>query len=167
LLIYPEAKQFYFGSLVKWPVCNSNLPSVVWACYTIEQGAQAMLRKGLLIVLAVVVSFGLTGIAGYLIYANSAGRSEANLSLLVRFAVNPIIAILVGVLVGYLSKDHPVLVGGLGLLPWAVMLLASPHKPTSLAGWAGWFSPLVLWLPLSAAIAWWTWRFSHRKITTG
>lgn len=121
-----------------------------------------MLRKALLTVLAVVVSFGLTGIAGYLIYANSAGTSEANLSLVIRFAISPIIAILVGILVGYLSKDHPVLVGGLGLLPWTVMLLASPHRPTSLSAWASWLSPLVFWLPLSVAAAWWMWRFSHR-----
>lgn len=84
-----------------------------------------MLRKALLIVLAIVVSFGLTGIAGYLMYANSANTSEATLSLVIRFAINPIIAILVGMLVGYLSKDQPALVGLLGLLPWAVMLLAS------------------------------------------
>ena len=121
-----------------------------------------MLRNGLLIVLAVVVSFALTGVAGYLIYANSAGRSEADLSLLVRVAVNPIIALLVGILVGCFNKDHPVLVGGLGLLPWAVMLLASPHKPTSLSDWVSWLSPLVFWLPLSVAAAWWMWRFSHR-----
>lgn len=121
-----------------------------------------MLRKALLIVLAIVVSFGLTGIAGYLMYANSANTSEATLSLVIRFAINPIIAILVGMLVGYLSKDQPALVGLLGLLPWAVMLLASPHRPTSLFAWANWLSPLVFWLPLSVAAACWMWRFSHR-----
>lgn len=123
-----------------------------------------MLRKALLVLLAVVVSFGLTGIAGYLLYASRA--TDANLSLMVRFAVNPLIAILVGVLVGYLSKDHSALVGGLGLLPWTVMLLASPHRPTSLVQWICWFLPLVFWLPLSATCASWMSRFCHR-ISTG
>ena len=121
-----------------------------------------MLRKALLVVLAIVVSFGLTGIAGYLIFANSAGTSEANLSFVVRFAINPVIAILVGIVVGYLSTDHPALVESLGLLPWTVMLLASPHKPPSFSAWAGWLLPLVLWLPLSSAAAWLMWRFTRR-----
>lgn len=126
-----------------------------------------MLRKALLVVLAVVMSFGLAGIAGYLILANSAGTTEANLSSVVRFAINPIIGIVVGTLVGYLSKDHPALVDGLGLLPWTVMLLASPHKPTSLSAWAGWLLPLVFWLPLSAAAAWLMWRSSRRTNRAG
>ena len=121
-----------------------------------------MLRKTLLIVLAVLVSFALTGIVGYLISANSASRSEANLSLVVRFAISPIIAILIAVLVGFLSKDHAVLTAVLGLLPWTVMSLASPHKPTSLSAWAGWLAPLVVCLPLAATSAWIAWRYRCR-----
>ena len=121
-----------------------------------------MLRKTLLVILAVAVSFGLTAFAGYVVYSNSADTAETNLSLVVRFAINPIIAVLIGALVGRLSKDHPALVAVLGLAPWTMMLLASPHKPTSLSAWAGWFSPLVICLPLSAAVARWTWRYSHQ-----
>jgi len=121
-----------------------------------------MLRKALLFVLAVAVSFGLTAFSGYLVYANSVGASEANLSVVVRFAASPIIAILIGVLVGFLSKDHPVLIAVLGLLPWTVMSLASPHKPTSLSAWAGWLAPLAIYLPLAATAAWVAWRYRCR-----
>jgi hypothetical protein len=117
---------------VKSPVNDSNLSSAACPCYTIQQ-EQIMLRKVLLVVLAVPVSFGLTALSGYLVYANSPGVSEAKLSLVVRFAISPIIAILIGTLVGFLNKDHPVLIAVLGLLPWTVMFLASPQKPTSLS----------------------------------
>ena len=118
-----------------------------------------MLRKTLLIVLAVLVSVALTGIAGYLINANSASRSEANFSLVVRFVISPIIAILIGILVGFLSKDHAVLTAVLGLLPWTVVLLGTPHKPTSLAAWAGWLAPPVIYVALAATAALLAWRY--------
>ena len=121
-----------------------------------------MLRKAILFVLAVAVSFGLTAFSGYLVYASSAGRSEANLSLVVRFAISPIIAILIGILVGFLSKDHPVLTAVLGLLPWTIMFLASPHKPTSLSAWAGWLAPPLICVPLAATAAWMAWRYRCR-----
>jgi hypothetical protein len=121
-----------------------------------------MLRKGVLLLLAVAVSFGLTAFSGYVVYANSAGTSEANLSLVVRFAISPIIAILIGIFVGFLSKDRPVLIAVLGSLPWTFMFLASPHKPTSLSAWAGWLAPLVIYLPLAATTAWMAWRYRCR-----
>ena len=124
-----------------------------------------MLRKGVLIVLAVAVSFGLTALSGYFIYANSACTSEATLSLVVRFAISPIIAILIGVLVGFLSKDRPMLIALMGLLPWTGMLIASPHKPTSLSAWAGWLAPLVIYLPLAATAA--CLAFRYRSRTSG
>jgi hypothetical protein len=117
-----------------------------------------MLRKVLLVVLAVPVSFGLTVLSSYLVYANSAGTSEAKLSLVVRFAISPIIAALIGTLVGFLSKDHPTLITVLSLLPWTVFL-ASPQEPTSLSAWAGWLSPVVIYLLLAAAAARVAWRY--------
>ena len=118
-----------------------------------------MLRKVLLVVLAVPVSFGLTALSGYLVSANSASISEAKLSLVVRFAISPIIAVLIGTVIGFLSKDHPVLITVLGLMPWTVMFLASPQKPTSLSVWAGWLSPVVIYLLLAAAAARVAWRY--------
>lgn len=121
-----------------------------------------MLRKTVLIVLAVAVSFGLTAFSGYLVYGNSAARSEASLSLVVRFAISPAIAILIGILLGLLSKDHPVLIAVLGLLPWTLVFLASKHKPTSLSAWAGWLVPVIAYLPLAAIAAWMDRRFRCR-----
>jgi len=124
-----------------------------------------MLRKALLLVLAVAVSYVLTALDGYLLYANSAGTSEATLSFVVRFATSPITAILIVVLVGFLSKDRPVLIAVLGLLPWTFMFLASPHKPTSLSAWAVWLSPLVVYPLFTAAAAWLAWRYRQRALS--
>ena len=48
-----------------------------------------MLRRVLLVVLATVVSYVLTACSGYILYTISEGRSEAHLSLMVRFLFNP------------------------------------------------------------------------------
>lgn len=112
-----------------------------------------MLRQLLLVIIAVVLSYGLTALAGYILYATSEGRSETHLSILIRFVISPITAVLIGTLVGLLSKDHPVPTSILGLAPWTIMLLSSPHMPTSVSGWANWLSPLVVYLPLGAAAA--------------
>lgn len=122
-----------------------------------------MLRNSLIVIMAVAVSFGFTALAGYLVYATSAGSREANLSIVVRFAINPMIGILIGALAGRLSKDHPVSVAALGLAPWTMMLLASPQKPTSPLGWAIWLFPVVICLPLSAAAALCIWRYTHQN----
>ena len=48
-----------------------------------------MLRRVLLVVMATVVSYVLTACSGYILYTISDGRSEAHLSLMVRFLFNP------------------------------------------------------------------------------
>jgi hypothetical protein len=80
----------------------------------------------------------------------------------IRFAISPIIVVLIGAVVGFLSKDHPVLITVLGMSPWTVMLLASPHRPTTFSAWAFWFSPLFVYLPLAATAAWLPWRCRSR-----
>jgi hypothetical protein len=107
-----------------------------------------MLRRFLLVLMAAIVSFGLTAIAGYVLYINSGGRSEAYLSSLVRIFLDPLIAALVGVLVGILSKDRAVPVTILGLLPWALVLLLGAFEPLSAYGLMREAAALVL-LPLS------------------
>jgi hypothetical protein len=120
-----------------------------------------MLRKVLLVVMAVVTSYGLTALAGYVLYMNSAGRSEGQLSTMVRFVINPVIAVLIGCLVGLLSKDHPIATSIVGLAPWAIMLL-SPYKPTSISGWADWLVPILVHIPLGATAAGFTWRYRRK-----
>lgn len=108
-----------------------------------------MLRRILLIVMTIVASYSLTGIGGYMIYALSAGRSEAQLSLFVRFIFSPIIALLLGALIGFLSKDHPAIVLIVGLAPWAIMLHGTSGGAT-FSGWLKWIGPVLIYLVLGA-----------------
>jgi len=119
-----------------------------------------MLRKALLVLSAVAVSYVLTALAGYALYLISEGRSEAHLSILARFIINPLIAVLIGSLVGFLSKDRPILMAIVGLAPWAVML-QSPYKPVSVSGWISWLSPILIFVPLGATVAACAWRYRH------
>ena len=112
-----------------------------------------MLRKSLLVIMAAVLSYVLTALAAYVLYLNSEGRSEALLSIWVRYVISPIIAMLIGTLIGLLSKEHSIAISILGLMPWTIMLLSGPQKPASVAGWASWLLPLILYLPLGAAAA--------------
>jgi hypothetical protein len=108
-----------------------------------------MLPRILLVVMAIFVSYSLTGISGYLIYTLSQGRSETQLSLIVRFILNPVIALAVGASVGLLSKDHPALVSIVGLAPWAVILHGSSSGGVIL-GWFMWVAPILIYLALGA-----------------
>ena len=117
-----------------------------------------MTRKALLVLSAVAVSYGLTAFTGYALYLISGGRNEAHLSILVRFIFNPLIAVLIGSLVGVLSKDRPILTTIFGLAPWAVMM-QSPYKPVSSWGWINWLSPILILIPLGATVAVCAWRY--------
>jgi hypothetical protein len=122
-----------------------------------------MLRKVLLVLTAVVVSYVLTALAGYILYSSSEGRSEANLSMVIRFTVSPLIFMLIGSLVGFLSKDHPVPTSIVGLAPMAILLLSSPNKPVSLSGWLSWLAPILFYMPLGATAAVFAWRYRHKS----
>jgi hypothetical protein len=115
-----------------------------------QVGEESMLRKILLVVMAVVTSFALTACSGYVLYTLSEGRSEGHLSLMIRFIFNPAIAVLVGVLVGLLSKDHPALTSILGLVPWVLMLLHGSGNRGALLAWIG---RILVYLALAAGSA--------------
>jgi hypothetical protein len=106
-----------------------------------------------LVLMAVVISYGLTAFAGYILYASSEGWSEAHLSIVIRFIASPLIAVLIGSLVGFLSKDRPIPTIIIGLVPWTIMLLSSPNKPVSISGWLSWLAPILVYLPLGATAA--------------
>ncbi len=101
-----------------------------------------MLRRVLLVVMATVVSYVLTACSGYVLYTISEGRSEAHLSLMVRFLFNSLIALAVGVLVGLLSSDHPALTSVVGLTPWALML-RGPGRGGSVSGLRAWLGGML------------------------
>jgi hypothetical protein len=121
-----------------------------------------MLRKLLLVLMTVFVSFALTALAGYILYTSSAGQSEARLSTIVNFLTSPLIALLIGGLVGFLSEDRPIPTLIIGLVPWTIMLLSGPNKPASISGWLGWLLPVLVYIPLGAATAEFVWRIRHK-----
>jgi hypothetical protein len=83
-------------------------------------------------ILAIFVSFALTGASAYILSTLSGNRSEAELSTLVRFFFSPLIAAMTGALVGAFSADRPLYSTIVGLAPWALMFLASPKRPNDL-----------------------------------
>ncbi len=119
-----------------------------------------MLRKVVLVVMAVVTSFAFTALSGYILYTISKGRSEGHLSLLILFIFNPAIAVLVGVLVGLLSKVHPALTSTVGLVPWVLMLLHGSGSGLTLLAWIG---RILVYLVLAAGSAELIWRFRHGR----
>jgi len=121
-----------------------------------------MLRKLLLVLMTVFVSFALTALAGYILYASSARQSEARLSTIVNFLASPLILLLIGWLVGLLSEDRPIPTLIIGLVPWTIMLLSGPNKPASISGWLGWLLPVLVYMPLGAATAEFAWRIRHK-----
>jgi len=121
-----------------------------------------MLRRVLLVVLATVVSYVLTACSGYILYTISEGRSEAHLSLMVRFLFNPLIALAVGVLVGLLSSDHPALTSVVGLTPWALML-RGPGRGGSVSGLRAWLGGMLVYFALGAVAAAFAWQLRHKS----
>jgi hypothetical protein len=121
-----------------------------------------MLRKLLLVLMTVIVSFALTAFAGYILYASSGEQSEARLSTIVILLISPLIALLIGGLVGFLSEDHPIPTLIIGLAPWTLLLLSGPNKPASISGWLGWLLPVLVYIPVGAATAEYAWRIRHK-----
>jgi hypothetical protein len=117
-----------------------------------------MLRKILLAIVAVIVSFSLTALSGYMLYLGSDSRSEAHLSTIVRFILNPAIAIFVGLLVGFLSKDNPSITLVLGVAPWAFALYRA-SKGAAVFSSAGWLMVVIGYVILGAAAAYLVWRW--------
>lgn len=121
-----------------------------------------MLRRIFLAAMAAIASFAITACSGYFLYTISEGWSEGRLSLMIRFIFNPIIAALVGGLVGLLSKDHPALTSIVGLVPWALMLHGLKGAGTLKGNlvWMGAVSVCFVFAASSASLAW---RFRHRR----
>jgi hypothetical protein len=91
-----------------------------------------------------------------------AGQSDARLSTIVNFLTSPLIVLLIGWLVGFLSEDRPIATMIIGLVPWTIMLLSGPNKPASISGWLGWLLPVLVYMPLGAATAEFAWRIRHK-----
>lgn len=121
-----------------------------------------MLRRIFLAAIAAIASFAITACSGYFLYTISEGWNEGRLSLIVRFIFNPIIAALVGVLVGLLSKDHPALTAIVGLAPWALMLHGLKSAGT-LKGNLVWMGAVSICFVFAASSATLAWRSRRRR----
>jgi len=94
-----------------------------------------MLRKIFIVLLGVVIVYLATAGGGYLLYSmeRSAGWSEPQLGKLIRYVLNPMISILVGLFVGSLAKSRAGLLASLSLAPLTIpifrsRLLSSSHE---------------------------------------
>jgi hypothetical protein len=124
-----------------------------------------MLRKAFLIMIGVTASFALTALAGYVLYLMSEGRSEASLGVVARYIFNPLIAVLVGALIGALSKDRPGVVAALGLLPWVLTVRRfGLHAPVSV--WLISVGLIVVYLLLGAGASMWVWRIRQGRVAS-
>lgn len=112
-----------------------------------------MLRNVLLAVMAVALSYGWSAFGGYLLFIGSRDRSEAHLSKVVFFMISPVIFILIGSLVGFLSNDRPVLTSIVGFAPLAILLLSGPNKPASASGWLNWLAPILAYVPWALPVS--------------
>lgn len=90
-----------------------------------------MARKILLVVMAVIVSFALTALGGYFLYGFSAQVNEHQLSWLTNHFLNPCSAVVIGLLVGSLSRNHAIPTTIVGLAPWALSLNIYCCRPTA------------------------------------
>jgi hypothetical protein len=120
-----------------------------------------MLRKVFLVGMATVVSFSLTGLSGYVLYTLSQGRSEAQVSVLVRFVFSPGIALVVGGLVGFLSNDYPALMSIVCLSPWALIIHGSSGGCVT-PNWLVRVGPVLIYLALGSIAGVFAFRLRHR-----
>ena len=90
-----------------------------------------MLHQIFIVLLGVLLGYLATAGGGYLLYSmeRTAGWSEPQLGRLVRYVLNPLISILVGVFVGSLAKSRAGLLASLSLVPWTIPFFRS--KPLS------------------------------------
>jgi hypothetical protein len=88
-----------------------------------------MLRELLIIAFALLVGFLATAAGGYLLHtlARSTGWSEPQLGALARYVLNPVVALLVGTMVGAFAKGRPSLLAAISLLPLVIVTPLFSH----------------------------------------
>ncbi len=115
-----------------------------------------MIRKIGLVIAAVCISYGFALLSGYLLYSFARGQSEITLSALIKYAISPAIAVLVGLFVGYLAEEYAFVLTVVGLMPWVLPL----HGRLAIA--SGWFFSMVppaIYLLLGGLVAHFVSRF--------
>ena len=84
-------------------------------------------RQILTVLLGVVLSYLVTAAGGYFVFHIQLYTrwSEPQLGALVRYLINPLIAVIVGSVVGALAKKRAGVLAVLSLIPWALVPLFS------------------------------------------
>lgn len=119
-----------------------------------------MIRNLVLIALAILISFSLTIAGGYAMYHFSAAANEYQLGWFANHLFNPIVAVIVGLLIGSFSRSHAVIITVLGLMPWALSLNIYGCRPIAAAAGA-----LIELEILGAVAAVVSWKFFHKPAT--
>jgi len=88
-----------------------------------------VLRNLLLVGAAVIVSFALTAVGGYVLYHSSGSVNDYQLSWFANHLLNPLIATATGLLVGSLSRRQAVPTAMVGVAPWALYLSVYGSRP--------------------------------------
>ena len=91
--------------------------------HLIRRKKECMGRQILAVLTGILLSVLAAAAGGYLIYQLSARWPQAGPAL-ARYAVGPIIAVLVGICVGVFAKSHPGILACLSLLPSGIVALA-------------------------------------------
>jgi hypothetical protein len=108
-----------------------------------------MLRKVLIALAGIVLSFVLIGLAGYALYLVSDRYTESQLGWFARYVFSPATTACVGFVVGFFSKDHAEHVAFIALLPWALFL--SSQSSTSVPA-LHWQDSLVTLIALAMGV---------------
>jgi hypothetical protein len=116
--------------------------------------------------MAVALSYILTAVSGYALYKLSDSRSEAQMSLMVRFIFNPAIALIIGFLVGLFSKDYPAPTAIVGLVPWALTLCLPVVKGALKGNPFTWIASILVHVTLGVAAALFASRWRQKRVSS-
>ena len=93
---------------------------------------RAMKTLFLAVVLGIVASFGLTILSEVVLFSSWMPKSARLL-----FAEFPVVAVVVGILVGFIAKERARVAAGLSLAPWAAWLIVATNwTHSTISRWA-------------------------------
>jgi hypothetical protein len=86
-----------------------------------------MLRHILVVGFGILLTYLLLAAGGFALYkiALSTGWPDFKLGMIVRYGIDPAIAVVVGAVVGLLAKNAPAVLAAISLIPWALLSIFS------------------------------------------
>ena len=83
------------------------------------------MKKIAIVILGVLTSFGLTILAARILFRFAS--TDSDLRFAIRYISSPLIAVVVGYLVGLVSRDGAKFVAGLALVPWTLWFVLTTN----------------------------------------